>query len=337
MKPVPFDYHLPRSVDEALELLRGPRPRPVPLAGGQSLVPLLNLRAVRPTAVLDLNRVPGLDGIEIGERGVRVGAMTRLSTLEHSAPLAEALPVLPATAARVAHPQIRHRATLGGTLCQADPAGQLSTVALALGAELTLRSVSGTRTVAATEFFTGAGTTALRAGELLTGITFPRDPLARHHFTSVTRRGGGGLPLAGLCATVVLDGTVATRLTLAASGVADRPLRLYAAERALTGAHLRPAHPDGTGARTGGGIRTGTGTDAGATHADRGASPLVRDPFDFVPDPARAAEVRAALDADTDPPSDQHGDAAYRAHLLRVLLRRALTALTAPTPDGGPR
>ncbi|MGW4905298.1 FAD binding domain-containing protein [Streptomyces sp. NPDC004270] len=238
MKPAPFEYRAPDTLDEALALLtRAGRPA-VPLAGGQSLMPLMNLRKVRPGTLVDLGRVPGLSGVRITPDAVRIGAMTTLRELEIDTALQSALPVVPQAAAHVGHLQIRHRATLGGSLCHADPAAQLPAVAVALGARLVLRGGDGVRSVCAEEFFTGAHSTARRPDELLTDVEFPRREGFRYHFEEVAKRGGAGRPLVGVCLGAVLDGLVVVRASIAVSGVADRPLRLRQAEAALAGRRL---------------------------------------------------------------------------------------------------
>lgn len=246
MKPPVFDYVAPRTLEETLRALgateagAGPAPLVTPLAGGQSLVPLLNRRAVRPALVVDLNRVADLGTVIVGERTVRVGALARLRTLETHAPLRAALPVLADTVRLVAHPQIRSRTTLGGSLCHADPAAELPTLALALGARMRLASLGGTRTETAEEFFTPGGGTSRLPGELLTEIEFPLPEGFRFRFAEIPRHAHGGFPLVGVCVGVRRDayGTV-TRARLAAAGAADRPLRLTYAEQALTGRTLR--------------------------------------------------------------------------------------------------
>lgn len=242
MKPVAFEYHAPDSVPGALELLAGTSGQTMPLAGGYSLVPLLSRRLHRPAAVVDLNRVPDLAGIRVTDDRVQLGAMTRLCTLETSPALRDALPILPETAGYVAHQQIRWRSTLGGSLCHADPAAELPALAVALGARFQLRSADGARTVAAADFYRGAHGTARRPDELLTEVEFPRHRALRFRFEEVSRRGGAGLPLVAACVGLALDdeGTV-TGARIAAAGVADRPLRLAAAEQALTG--LRAGGP----------------------------------------------------------------------------------------------
>ncbi|MFF4579772.1 FAD binding domain-containing protein [Streptomyces sp. NPDC001389] len=238
MKPPAFDYQVPRTLDEALAVLAGADRPAVPLAGGQSLVPLLNQRRVRPATVIDLNRVAGLTGIRVTADAVRVGAMTRLRDVESDPALTAVLPVLAHTAFLVANRQIRHRSTLGGSLCHADPAAQLPAAVLALGARLTLHSTQGARTVDAEDFFQGPHLTARRAGELLTAVHLPRRPGFRHRFEEVTRRGSAGRPFVGVCLGVAFAGPVVTQARVAAAGVADRPVRLREAEQVLVGQRL---------------------------------------------------------------------------------------------------
>jgi aerobic carbon-monoxide dehydrogenase medium subunit len=239
MKPAAFDYRAPGTVSEALTLLAeaGSRSAAV-LAGGQSLVPLLNTRSVRPQLVVDINRLPGLAGITVTGETVRIGAMTRLRDIASDRALRAKLPVLPETTALVAHPQIRGRSTIGGSLCHADPAAELPTLAVALDARLCLRSSRRDRVEAAGRFFRAAHDTTRREDELLVSVEFPIHPGMRFAFAEFPRHGQGGRPLIGVCAGVAMDGGVVTSARLAAGGITNRPVRLAAAEAALVG--LRP-------------------------------------------------------------------------------------------------
>ncbi len=238
MKPPEFAYHDPRTVDEVLDLLAREQEDASLLAGGQSLIPLLNMRLARPEVIIDLNRVDGLDRIEISPGSVTVGATTRLSGLERDARVADAIPVLPAAVRHVAHPQIRNRTTMGGTLCHADPAAELPTVAVALGARLRLLSKSGERTVPAEDFFESVFVTEKNADELLVSADFPRHPGMTFHYDEIARR-QGDFPFAGLCLGLRIADGVVTEARAAAAGVADRPLRLIGLETALVGRPLR--------------------------------------------------------------------------------------------------
>lgn len=237
MKPPAFDYQEPRTLDETVELLARTDQDATVLAGGQSLVPLLNLRLARPEVLVDINRVPGLDGVEIGDTAVTVGAMTRLAALERDGALAAALPILPEAIALVAHPQIRNRTTIGGSLCHADPTAELPAVAVALDARLHLRSTGGTRIESAADFFQTVFTTSKRPDELLTAVEFPRHDAFRYCFEEVSRR-HGDFPFVGLCFGVRLEDGVVAAARLAGAGVADRPVRLPGAEAALVGRRL---------------------------------------------------------------------------------------------------
>jgi carbon-monoxide dehydrogenase medium subunit len=170
VKPAPFAYHRPGSLVEALELLAAD-PDAKPLAGGQSLVPMLNFRLARPSALVDLGRVEELAGIRAEPGALVVGAMTRQWDLEHSA---GAHPLLREALAHVGHTATRCRGTVGGSLVHADPTAELPVCALALGAELVVDGPGGRRTVPAEEFFVSVFTTALEPGELLVEVRFPQ-------------------------------------------------------------------------------------------------------------------------------------------------------------------
>jgi aerobic carbon-monoxide dehydrogenase medium subunit len=238
MKPVAFDYAAPTTLQAALALLASPDLDCVPLAGGQSLMPWLNLRRVRPGLIVDLNWVAGLDAVRVEDAVVRVGAMTRLRALETNPAIHDALPVLAETAAQVAHPHIRSRATVGGSLCHANPAAELPALAVALGASLVLRGAHTERVVPAAGFFTGPQATTRLRHELLTEIVLPRHQGMRFHFAEMAQRGTSGYPLVGLCLGVATDATVITAARVSAAGIAPFPVRLLATERALLGRRL---------------------------------------------------------------------------------------------------
>jgi CO/xanthine dehydrogenase FAD-binding subunit len=238
MKPPAFDYRAPEALDEALELLGDPDSDTIVLAGGQSLMPMLNLRLVLPDQLLDINRVRGLDAIEIDQGSVRIGAMTRLATIVDDAELASAIPVLREAASFVAHPQIRNRGTIGGTLCHADPTAELPVVAVALGGRLELSSAAGHRSLEAEEFFRGVFQTAKRSDELLTAIELPRAPQLEFVFDELARRSHGDFPYVCLCAGLEVERGEVRAARLAAGGVAERPIRLHATERELEGWRL---------------------------------------------------------------------------------------------------
>lgn len=235
MKPAAFEYHAPESIDDVVGLLAEHGDEAKPLAGGQSLVPMLALRLARFEHVVDLNRVPALAGIERADGAVAVGAMTRQAELERS-DAAAAVPLLGLAAPLIGHFQIRNRGTVGGSIAHADPAGELPTVALALDAELDVASKSGTRTIAASELFAGTWETTLAPEELLTRVRFPVWPGRSGFAVDEVARRYGDFALAGVACAVELDadgGVV--RAGIALLGLGSMPLRASAAEDAIVG------------------------------------------------------------------------------------------------------
>jgi carbon-monoxide dehydrogenase medium subunit len=232
VKPAPFDYYDPDSVEQVLDLLAERGDDAVVLAGGQSLVPLLNLRLARPAVVIDLRRLP-VDAPALDGRAVRVGATVTVTGLLR-APALDALGAGVSEALHaIGHPQVRNRATVGGSLAHADPAAELPAVLLALEGTVTLRSRSGQREVPAADLFEGHFSTSRRPDELLTSVTFPR--FDGPSTTMEVARRPGDFALVGVF-VARRDGE--TRI--AAFGVGDRPVRLPAAEEAAAaGAALR--------------------------------------------------------------------------------------------------
>jgi carbon-monoxide dehydrogenase medium subunit len=234
VKPPPFAYHDPQTVDEALDLLAESGEDASVLAGGQSLIPLMNMRLSRPDVVIDVNGVGALDEVTVTPDTVTIGATSRLSALERDNRITDALPVITQAASYVAHPQIRNRTTMGGTLCHADPAAEIPSVAVALDAQLNLRSRAGTRTVTADEFFDSVFVTAKNPDELLLSTNFPRRPGMVVRYDEVARR-HGDFPFVGLCLGMRLDDGVVAEACAAAAGIAERPQRLHQLERTLNG------------------------------------------------------------------------------------------------------
>jgi aerobic carbon-monoxide dehydrogenase medium subunit len=173
VKPAPFQYERPRTLDDALRLLAERGDDAVPLAGGQSLVPMMNLRLARPGTVVDLNDLPGLDGIEEQDGMLVIGAMARQRDVERSPLCARQCPLLVSALRHVGNPQTRNRGTIGGNLAQADPASELPTVVAACGGVIVLASVDGTRELDADAFFVRPFTNARAAGELLVEVRIP--------------------------------------------------------------------------------------------------------------------------------------------------------------------
>jgi carbon-monoxide dehydrogenase medium subunit len=237
MKPAPFAYHAPRELDEALELLREHGDEAKVLAGGQSLMPMLNFRLARIDHLVDINRIGAQwERSTFGAEQVTIPALVRQRQLERSA---EAPRVLTEALRHVAHPQIRNRGTICGSLAHADPAAEMPTVLTALDARFTLASARGMRTLSAADFFLFHLTTALEPDELLLEVSFdrpgPRRFSAFREFA--TRR--GDFALAGVAAVCEVDAAgVVTDCRLVAAGVAPTPQRLTDAEALVVGQHL---------------------------------------------------------------------------------------------------
>ncbi len=206
MKPAPFKYYAPASLDEALELLWQHGDDAKALAGGQSLIPAMNFRLAQPAVLIDLNPVRELDFIRAADRGgLRIGAMTRHAAVEKSDLVRKQAPLLFETMPFIAHPQIRNRGTVGGSIAHADPAAELPAVLCALQARFKLQGRQGGRWVNAADFFTGMFATALEPGELLTEIEIPPMPeRCGWAFTEVARR-HGDYALVGVGAMLQLD------------------------------------------------------------------------------------------------------------------------------------
>ena len=224
MRPPPFSYTDPSTVDEALGLLAEHGDDAGILAGGQSFVPLLNFRLARPTVIVDINRIAELDYIEQKNGALEIGALTRHRAVEQSALVSETCPLLSEAIAHVGHVQIRNRGTVGGSLAHADPAAELPAVVTALGGNLRLRSASGERALAPGDFFVSSLSTAIEPGEMLVAVELPAWPAETATcFTEFSRR-QGDFALAGAGAALAFgDGGRVERAGLALMGVGDRP------------------------------------------------------------------------------------------------------------------
>ena len=236
MKPAPFDYFTPATVDEALALLVEHGGDAKPLAGGQSLIPAMNFRLARPAVLVDLNRIAELAYVRAESDGLAVGAMTRQRAVERSEVVARAAPLLAETMPSIAHPQIRNRGTMGGSIVHADPSAELPAVMLALEARFRAKSPTGERSIAAGEFFRGMLETALAPGELLVEITVPPLPASSGTaFLEMARR-HGDYALVGVAAVVTLDAPgrcTAARIGLLSVG--DGPVLATEAAKLLAG------------------------------------------------------------------------------------------------------
>lgn len=239
MKPAPFVYHRPGSLDEAIALLERYEGEAKVLAGGQSLMPIMNMRLARPSALIDLAAVPGLAGIRVDDGRVAFGAMTRHVQVERSRDVREQLPILSRAMMYVGHLAIRSRGTIGGSLAHADPAAELPALATLLDARFTIAGRDGVRTVDWADFFVSYLATCLEPTEILTGVSFAVPQAGtRWMFREVARR-HGDYALAGIGALLRHDDdeTIA-EARIALFGVGPTPVRLLDAERVLTG--LRP-------------------------------------------------------------------------------------------------
>ncbi|HUP01108.1 MAG TPA: xanthine dehydrogenase family protein subunit M [Gemmatimonadota bacterium] len=287
MKPAAFAYHAPRTLDEALGFLADGAPDARLLAGGQSLVPAMNFRLAAPAILIDLNRIPELAYIREANGGLSIGAMTRQREVERSATVARRAPLLHEALPWIAHPQIRNRGTIGGSVAHADPAAELPAVMLALEARFRIRSRSGAgadpegRTIEAGGFYHGLFATALAPDEILVEIAVPAPPpRTGWAFREIARR-SGDYALVGVAARVTLDEDGrCEKARIALFSVGDGPVLAEEAAEALAGRSLDDESLE----------------EAAAILADR----------------------------DIDPPGDIHASADYRRHLASVLTRQAL-------------
>jgi CO/xanthine dehydrogenase FAD-binding subunit len=240
MKPVAFDFCTPESVDEAVHLLREYGGDARILAGGQSLIPLLNFRLAQPKVIIDINRLTALDGIEQRDGSLILRAITRESVLERSAAVALGWPLLPEAARHIGHTAIRNRGTIGGSAAHADPSGELPTVLTALDARFHARSATrGLRTIPVDDFFIGPLTSALDDDELLLEIELPPVPQrSGGAFVEYARR-HGDFALAGAAVRLTLDeDEVCIEASIVLLGAGDRPLRCPAAQDLLRSRRL---------------------------------------------------------------------------------------------------
>ena len=285
MKPAPFEYHAPRSLDEALDLLSSADEDTKILAGGQSLIPLLTMRLASPKRLVDLGRVKELAYVTEQDGGYAVGAMTRQSVLERDPRVANELPLLAEAVGYVGHPQIRNRGTVGGSIAHGDPAAELPAVAVCLDARLTIRGPRGARTLDARDLYLGYLATTLTPDEILTDIWFPKASAKTGYAWLEFARRHGDYAIAGVGVSVTLEADVVSEARVTVTGVGGTPIRASAAESVLVGARV---------------------DDSGRLEADR------------------VRQAGEALRAAVDPSTDVQATAAYRRHLAGVLLERAL-------------
>jgi len=241
VKPPPFEYERPTSLAEAIEALASHPGDARILAGGQSLVPLMNFRVLRPSLLVDVNRLAELDFIRAQGAGLRIGALTRHHTLETAPPVAERFPALAEAMGHVAHLAVRNRGTLGGSLAHADPAAELPMLALLLDAEIAARGPAGERRISAGDFFLGPLTNALADDEIITEIALPALPSRTGSaFAEVALRHGDFAVVAAAATVSLAAGGTVAEARLAVTGIGETPLRLGSAEAALAGERRTP-------------------------------------------------------------------------------------------------
>ena len=233
MKPAKFDYHAPTSLDEAVALLQRYGGDAKILAGGQSLMPLLNFRLSRPAALVDLNRIPSLAYIREHDGQVRLGAMTRQRTIEFSPVVARRLPLLSEATKWVGHLPIRTRGTIGGSIAHADPSAEYPAVLTALEGEVVASGPKGERVVKAKDLFLTYLTTSLESDEVLSEIRLPVMPVGAGFALEEFARRHGDFAIVAIAAMVVRDAARCKQARLATAGAGPVPVRLRAAEEIL--------------------------------------------------------------------------------------------------------
>ena len=274
MIPAAFDYELAESVDHAIELLGADSDAKL-LAGGHSLIPALKLRLARPSKLIDIGRLVELSYVRDAGPQLAIGALTRHKAVRDDPLLQEHCPIVSTTAGMVGDPQVRHCGTIGGSLVHGDPASDLPTVMLALGAEMTIRGAGGERSVTAAEFFRGVFETAVGAGEVLTEVRVPKLGASTGWSYLKLNRRAQDWATVGVAALVHRDNGNIAGASIAMTSMGATPLRAKAAEDALAGG-------------------------------------------------AKSVDAAAHMAEGADPPSDHAASSEFRAHLARVLGRRAI-------------
>lgn len=236
MKPAPFEYYAPETLDEALVLMNQHGGEAKALAGGQSLIPVMNFRLSQPAVLIDLNKIESLQQMNVKNGRLQIGAMRRHAQLEQSQTLADRAPLMHETIPYIAHPQIRNRGTIGGSIAHADPAGELPVVCMTLGAQFLLQRLGEQRWVSADDFFIGLFETALAEDELITAIELPEQAAnGGYAFQELARR-HGDYAQAGVAVTLALDNNGRIQdPRLVFLNVGERPMVARQAMAMLTG------------------------------------------------------------------------------------------------------
>jgi carbon-monoxide dehydrogenase medium subunit len=275
VKPPPFAYHAPRTVDACLSLLAEHGDEAKILAGGQSLVPMLALRLARPEHLVDVNRIPELSAVRRENGSLVVGATTRHATLENDPEVAATVPLLTMAAPYIGHVQIRNRGTLGGSLAHADPAGELPAVARVLDAEIEVAGPRGSRRIPAAEFFESVFTTSLEPDELVTAVRFPVwGAGSGFAVEEVARRHGDFAIVGALVGVRVQDGRLG-KLAIGLTGMGSVPVRATEVEHALTGVPVGDIDLTDVGAQAVAGLQPSADVHAGPAYRRKVGATLV--------------------------------------------------------------
>jgi len=240
LKPAWFDYHVPRDLQEALHILDDAGQEGRVLAGGQSLIPMLNLRVLSPAVVVDINRIEGLNNLRAGKDCLTIGALIRHADLLRSPDVCAGWPLLAEATRQVAHMAIRNRGTVCGSVSHNDPAAEHPSVLVTLGGTVVIAGKGGCRELPAEEFFTGTLSNALAPGEMVVELRYPRPPARTGSaFVEFARR-LGDFAIAGAAATLTLEKDTCDHVRLTILGMGQGPFRAHAAEARLCGRRLGP-------------------------------------------------------------------------------------------------
>lgn len=238
MKPAGFDYYAPRSVEEALHVLADAGHDGRVLAGGQSLMPMLNCRILSPAVLVDINRIEGLDRLEVTADSLTIGALVRHADLLRNAEIAKGWPLLAEATTYVAHPAIRNRGTVCGSVSHNDPAAEQPSVLVTLDGTVAIAGWAGRREMHAEDFLTGMMSNALEPGEMVVALRYPRPPAGTGAaFVEYARR-LGDFALAGAAALLTMRNGMCEKARLTVVGMGDGPVRAHDAEAVLTGREL---------------------------------------------------------------------------------------------------
>jgi len=275
VKPAPFDYHAPATVDDCVSVLAEHGDEAKILAGGQSLMPMLALRLARPEVLVDVNRVSALATVRRDDGSLVVGATTRHATLEKDPEIAAAVPLLARVAPHIGHFQIRNRGTLGGSLAHADPAAELPAVVRVLDAEIEVAGPNGTRRIPAADFFETVFTTSLEPDELVTAVHFPVWGAGSGFAVEEMARRHGDFAIVGALAAVqVRDGRL-SKVAIGLTGMGSVPERAEAVEGALTGAAVADLDLTDAGVQAVTGLEPSADVHAGPEYRKRVGAALV--------------------------------------------------------------